>query len=290
MTAKVGILGLGYLGQSLWREFPEDIAWGTFHRESVGPPDSSPPSCFLFQWENPRSWHHLPEAPVTLVLTIPPVLKDPQSERERIEQWGKWMNRERPRLEKLIYISSTGIYPLADGLWKESDSFEPDRLGGKLRLETEKVLENFFKVGVVRPGGIYGPRRNVGQRVLNQQPITKNQRPIHRIHVKDLAGIVQHLALTKTPPFCLNAVDHEPQPSSTLLEWLLENQYLVLPSECKIQFRENASTSANQRLISNHQLLVEMQYALQYPSFREGLAEIFSNPPQEGGSAQRITI
>ena len=61
----VGILGLGFLGQILAREFsavPE--SWGTWH---LTPPPEPILSNFSFDWANENNWSALPETPVTLV-------------------------------------------------------------------------------------------------------------------------------------------------------------------------------------------------------------------------------
>ncbi|HIB16924.1 MAG TPA: hypothetical protein EYO28_09465, partial [Candidatus Lambdaproteobacteria bacterium] len=90
----VGILGLGFLGQILAREFsavPE--SWGTWH---LTPPPEPILSNFSFDWANENNWSALPETPVTLVMTIPPLLKNPETEAERLHLWGKWMSHNRP--------------------------------------------------------------------------------------------------------------------------------------------------------------------------------------------------
>ena len=48
-------------------------------------------SRFSFDWGNENSWSVLPETAATLVLTIPPLLKNPETEAERLHLWGKWM-------------------------------------------------------------------------------------------------------------------------------------------------------------------------------------------------------
>ena len=55
----VGILGLGFLGQILAREFsavPE--SWGTWH---LTPPQEPILSNFSFDWANENNWSALPE-------------------------------------------------------------------------------------------------------------------------------------------------------------------------------------------------------------------------------------
>ena len=138
----VGILGLGFLGQILAREFsavPE--SWGTWHKTQL---TETPLPVFLFDWGNENSWSVLPETAATLVLTIPPLLKNPETEAERLHLWGKWMSHNRPELKRMIYISTTGVYPKCNGIWSEDSEFEADTNSGKLRLLTENILSNIL--------------------------------------------------------------------------------------------------------------------------------------------------
>ncbi len=276
----MGILGLGYLGNQLCKQAMRDIAWGTYHQKPSSRHYNTPPLYLNFHWENPQTWENLPEKAVVLILTIPPVLKDPRVETARLIQWSEWMRQNRPQLKRMVYISSTSVYPDQNRLWQESDLFEPDRPAGILRLTTEKVLGQYFDLFVIRPGGIYGPERNIAQRVLDGKTISRSKRPVHRIHVVDLASIVNLLVKTKDAPRCLNVVDNSPCPSYGIFEWFQKNKSLKLPAGLADLVQENAQDSQrnsanNKRLISNHRLLHELNYSLQFPSFREGFEDIF---------------
>jgi hypothetical protein len=204
----IGILGLGFLGKILssdWADIQE--SWGTWHKNS--PPESAL-KVFPFDLNRETSWTALPEFPETLVLTIPPMLNDPEAEKIRLNQWGEWMNKNRPNIKRMIYISSTGVYPKRNGLWHEDSEFEPDTNSGKLRLITEKTLGSYFKLHVVRPGGIYGNGRGIDVRLKSGKNIPVSGTPVHRIHVKDLAGIVFHLLNNPESARCVNAVDFDP--------------------------------------------------------------------------------
>ena len=276
----MGILGLGYLGNQLCKQAMRDIAWGTYHRTPSSRLNNTPPLYLNFHWENPQTWGNLPEKAVVLILTIPPVLKDPQLETARLIQWSEWMRRDRPQLKRMVYISSTSVYPDQNRLWQESDFFEPDRATGILRLTTEKVLGQYFDLFVIRPAGIYGPERNIAQRVLDGKPISWSKRLVHRIHVEDLASIVNLLVKTKDAPRCLNVVDNSPCPSYEIFEWFQKNKSLKLSAGLADLDPENEQDSQrisgyDKRLISNHRLLYELNYSLQFPSFREGFEDIF---------------
>jgi len=265
----VGILGLGFLGQILAREFsavPE--SWGTWH-------DTPPPepilSNFSFDWANGNNWSALPQTAATLVLTIPPLLKNLETEAERLHLWGKWMSHNRPELKRMIYISTTGVYPKCNGIWSEDSDFEADTNSGKLRLLTEKILSQYFSLQVVRPGGIYGSGRGIDVRLKSGKPIPVSNTPVHRIHVKDLARIICHLVDNTDAPNCVNAVDLEARPSWEVASWLVENR-----DDLTKEMLPDASDclpGTPQRFISNQRLL-ELDITLSYPTFREGMGGI----------------
>jgi hypothetical protein len=262
----IGILGLGFLGQILAREFsavPE--SWGTWHKTQL---TETPLSVFLFDWANENNWSTLPETATTLVLTIPPLLKNLETEAERLHLWGKWMNDNRPELKRMIYVSTTGVYPKCNGIWSEDSEFEADTNSGKIRLLTEKILSQYFSLQVVRPGGIYGSGRGIDVRLKSGKLIPVSNTPVHRIHVKDLARIICHLADNPDAPNCVNAVDLEAKPSWEVARWLVENRNDL--TEEMLPDAADCIPGNPQRIISNQRLL-ELGINFSYPTFREGM-------------------
>ena len=268
----IGILGLGFLGKTLAHEFtgvPE--CWGTWHKT---PPPETPLKNFHFDWSSENSWTALPEGPETLVLTIPPLLKNQDDEEKRLCQWGEWMNLNRPMIKRMIYISSTGVYPKRNGIWYEDSEFEPDTNSGKLRLITEKTLAHFFKLQVIRPGGIYGCGRGIDMRLKSGKPVAVSKTPVHRIHVKDLARIVCYLVSNPESARSVNAVDNEPKPSWEVAQWLVRNRDDLSEEMLPIIPDSSSAVPGNsQRFISN-QRLVELGINLSYPTFREGMGSV----------------
>ncbi len=270
-VSAIGILGLGFLGKILASDFADiHKSWGTWYKN---PPPESALKVFPFDWNSETSWTALPEIPETLVLTIPPMLNDPEAEKVRLNQWGEWMNKNRPNIKSMIYISSTGVYPKRNGLWQEDSEFEPDTNSGKLRLITEKTLGRFFKLHVVRPGGIYGNGRGIDVRLKSGKHIPISGTPVHRIHVKDLAGIVFYLLKNPESARCINAVDFDPKPSWKVAQWLVQNREDL--SEDLLQDIPDSSDFVPgnaERLISN-QSLIKLGLNLSYPTFREGMVK-----------------
>ncbi|PCI30612.1 MAG: hypothetical protein COB67_01285 [SAR324 cluster bacterium] len=276
---KIGILGFGYLGQEILRSFDwSNDSWASTHH----PPESSshPERVGLihFDWLRPETWENIPQAPSALLLTIPPVFQDIAAEKLRLQEWCQWMKHNRQNLHKLVYISTTGVYPNEAGTWSEDSTSLPDSAKGLLRWETEKILQDFFETRVIRAGAIYGKGRHIGLRLLKNKPIPQGNQPIHRIHVRDLAHI-SRLALTQEHfPKVLNAIDQEAVSTEHAANWLLTENLLPNADKIEIQFLDGYYTRKKQkqnpdRLVSNQKLLEEVQYHYDYPTFRQGLIQ-----------------
>ena len=67
--------------------------------------------------------------------------------------------------QRIIYVSSTGVYGQTGDVWvDESSVCEPRRPGGKASLAAEEILRNHPKAAgdvglVLRMAGLYGPQR-----------------------------------------------------------------------------------------------------------------------------------
>lgn len=280
----IGVLGFGFLGEMLHKQCPlNNTSWATVtHANSQSPGKQESPNYIPFDWLQSSTWENLPHSSAPVVLTIPPVHQDRNREKARLNQWCRWMNEHRPEINSIIYISSTGVYPEANGLWTEEIPFTPDTKKGFLRLDTEQVLTEYFDTKVIRSGAIYGPGRHIGLRVLEGRPIPNGQQPVPRIHVTDLARIV-HMAISGQDfPSIVNAVDLDSAPSKTVVSWLFQQGFSQFPQQQPIKVKDGFHSRKGQkitenRIISNARLCHKVQFKFTYPTYKEGLTAI-ANP------------
>ncbi len=269
---RIGVLGLGFLGETLLRESSVLAdSWGTWHECPVPGLDCAQHG---FDWGNPESFANLPNDDAVLVLTIPPVEKNPEAEARRLRKWGAWMRGHRLKQRRLVYVSTTGVYPKQPGLWKEDMPLHPDSSSGQLRLKTEQVLREFFQVQVVRPGGIYGSGRSLVERLKAGKEVPGTQGLTHRIHVRDLAGVIAWLAQHPQGPECVNAVDLEARASWEVAEWLVQHHAELTPEMLPERPAQVLPENVPERRIDNRRLLREMGYELRFPTFREGMGRV----------------
>lgn len=110
-------------------------------------------------------------------------------------------------IPKVMFISSTSVYPDRNQVAREDDSLVPDKASGRALLEAEALLKEHaeFKTTIIRFGGLIGVDRNPARFLLNSsQPIP--DAPVNLIHQDDcieiIASVIDHEVWGET----LNAV------------------------------------------------------------------------------------
>lgn len=94
-------------------------------------------------------------------------------------------------IQKVVFISSTSVYPDQNQLARENDILFPDKASGKALVDAENLLreESGFKTTIVRFGGLIGADRNPARFLLKSaQPIANA--PVNLIHQDDCIGII----------------------------------------------------------------------------------------------------
>lgn len=102
---------------------------------------------------------------------------------------------EKNKIEKVIFVSSTSVYPELNRTVSEQDDLIPEKGSGLACLAAEKVLLNnpSFSTTVLRFGGLIGANRNparfMRRGIKNGQAI----KPVNLIHQDDCIGIIHHV-------------------------------------------------------------------------------------------------
>jgi nucleoside-diphosphate-sugar epimerase len=186
------------------------------------------------------------------------------------------LEQQAQRPERVIFVSSTSVYAQTNGGWvDETSETVPRAHNGRRLLEAEALLRAapFLSV-VVRFGGIYGPRRTrlidrvrTGQAIY-QQGVT---RYTNRIHRDDCAGMLHHLLFLDSPEDLYLGVDNDPAEDVEVMRFLAGALGAAEPRVAHGKDRARAGGS-NKRC--RNQRLLDSGYSFQYPTFREGYAEV----------------
>ena len=94
-------------------------------------------------------------------------------------------------IQKVIFISSTSVYPENLQTVTEDDELFPDKASGKACLYAENLLKNVtdFETTIVRFGGLIGADRNPARFLLKSDRPVANI-PVNLIHQDDCIGII----------------------------------------------------------------------------------------------------
>lgn len=187
------------------------------------------------------------------------------------------------RAERVIYVSTTGVYGPAEGEWvDESTAPDPQRDGGVASLAAERLLATspLAERGVaLRLAGIYGPDRLPYLETLQQgEPIAAPRRGwLNLIHVDDAVATVVAAAKAPAPPRVLCVSDGAPVERRVFYEEAA--RLLGAPQPRFIDpppGSSRAARAAANKRVSNRLMLESLGVELRFPTYIEGLTAIFS--------------
>jgi len=94
-------------------------------------------------------------------------------------------------IRKVIFISSTSVYPDEMCTVSESDVISPEKASGKALVQAENLLRNQsdFQTTIIRFGGLIGADRNPARFLQRSDRIVANT-PVNLIHQDDCIGII----------------------------------------------------------------------------------------------------
>lgn len=134
-----------------------------------------------------------------------------------------------PNLERIVFISSTGVYGQDNGDWID-DTVKPAPLAddstSNFILKAEQALQSGFhnKAIIIRPSGIYGRKRlmRVRQAQKNEKDLIAREHWTNRIMDRDLVTIIEKVLTIASPKPLYLATDYLPVTNFELTSWLSE--------------------------------------------------------------------
>ena len=223
-----------------------------------------------------------------VVLSMPPIMSRDGSYEDATE--GLTRRLKSWDLESLVYISSTSVYGDQSGaVVTEHTECRPDSPRGRARLAIERqVLDSGLPAMVVRPSGIYGPGRSQLHRAARGQHrlVAGGVSITNRIHVDDLAQIVDHALHRGTPGATYLATDAAPTSQREVSDFMGE---LGLPDpnelpleEARVRLDKNvlAMLMGSKRLDGSW-TREQLGVTLRYPDYRSGLGAIWAREATE---------
>jgi nucleoside-diphosphate-sugar epimerase len=193
-----------------------------------------------------------------------------------------------PRLRRILYLSTVGVYGGADGAWVDeatpATSASP-RARARVAAESRWLALGQARktpVDVLRLAGIYGPGRNPLARLRDgtARRIVKPGQVFNRIHVADIAGASSALIAADRPGAIWNVADLEPAPPQDFVAFAADLLGVAPPPEEPFETAEMTAMArsfySDNRRVSVAKLRDELGYAWRYPTYREGLRALAS--------------
>ena len=172
-------------------------------------------------------------------------------------------------LGRVLYTSSTRVYPQNAGEWVDEDSPTGGDAYARLLLEGEAAVRDGAAAAVVvRLAGIYGPgRTRLVDRVRAGEPCSPAY--ANRIHRDDCAGLLRHLLRLARPlPLYLGA-DDEPTTQCAVMRWIAGRLGLPAPAPAGADREAGGKRCRNARLVSSG-------YAFEQRSFGDGYGALLA--------------
>ena len=141
------------------------------------------------------------------------VVNFPPERREDIPEYypaqiGSLVARiETSSVKRVLFASSTSVYPDTNREVSEGDRAIPTKPSGKALLEAERLLRDssMFETTIIRFGGLIGYDRMPGRFLAGKRDITGGDVPVNLIHRDDCVGIIHKIIQWKIWGETLNA-------------------------------------------------------------------------------------
>ncbi len=193
-----------------------------------------------------------------------------------------------PKLEWVGYLSTVGVYGDHDGaLVNETSALKAISRRTRARIDAERLWLAFggmtgVPVQIFRLAGIYGPGRSALDKIESgtARRIVKPGQVFNRIHVEDIATILEASIAKPTPGEIFNVADDEPTPPEDVIAYAAELLGVEPPPEERFDKAEMSEMArsfyGDNRRISNRRIKDELGVTLRYPNYRDGLRALLA--------------
>ena len=188
----------------------------------------------------------------------------------------------------LGYLSTTGVYGDHQGGWVDEDTpLTASTRRGQHRIEAEAAWTQLAEahdlpLHIFRLAGIYGPGRGPFSKVRagTARRIIKEGQVFSRIHVDDIAQVLEASIERPNPIRAYNVCDDDPAPPQDVLAHAADLLNLPLPPEVPFEEADLSpmarSFYAESKRVRNDRIKEELGVTLRYPTYREGLAALLA--------------
>jgi nucleoside-diphosphate-sugar epimerase len=280
---KIFFFGAGYCARRLIAREPWIEAIGTA-RTAEGVAALSAAGIAAWAFDGARADPRLEDAleqAEAIVVSIPPGDRPGAT----IERFAATIARA-PRLRRILYYSTIGVYGDHGGAWVDERSATLTRSSrGLARLEDEArwtaaARALGVEADILRLAGIYGPARNalVNLRRGQARRIVKQSQVFNRAHVDDIAELTRLVLTRGLRGQIWNVADDEPAPPQDVVAYAAMLLGLQPPPEERFEDARlspmAAEFYADNKRVSIAKAKTLLGFDPAYPTYREGLSAL----------------
>jgi nucleoside-diphosphate-sugar epimerase len=191
-----------------------------------------------------------------------------------------------PKLRWVGYLSTVGVYGDRAGGWiDEATEVSPGQERSRIRAAAEQAWLTFgasrgIALHIFRLSGIYGPQRNqlVQLAAGTARRIVKPGQMFNRIHVADIAAVIEASLAHPRSGAIYNVSDNEPAPPQDVVAFAARLCGIEPPPEIPFESAElsamGRSFFGESKRVRNDLIRQELGVDLRYPTYREGLTAL----------------
>jgi nucleoside-diphosphate-sugar epimerase len=224
----------------------------------------------------------VPDDVTHIVSSVPP---DAQGD-PVLKRFGESLVHRASSLQWVAYLSTTGVYGDHSGGWVDEDTpLTPNTERGHRRKAAEEAWLDLrerhgLPVHVFRLAGIYGPGRNALESVRDgtAKRVIREGQIFSRIHVEDIAGVLEASMAKPDPGRAYNVADNEACPPQDVITFAAELLGVEPPPEVPFELAELSpmarSFYMDSKRVSNARVRDELGYEFLYSDYRVGLRSL----------------
>jgi len=215
-----------------------------------------------------------------ILVSIPP-----QGKKDIVlKTFGKVLSKA--KFKKIIYLSATSVYGNHNGKWvNEKSKLKGKTNFGLRRKIVEKKWLNFknktnFDVNILRVSGIYSIENNVLKKIKKKGIYVKEKKYFSRIRIEDLAIIIKKTFYSPRKSLILNASDDKPSTNIEVANYaakLMRIKKLLPIPISKFKNKMIKDFYKDSKKVSNKSMKNKLKIKLKYPTYKQGLKNIFDN-------------
>ena len=190
-----------------------------------------------------------------------------------------------PRLDWTGYLSTTGVYGDHQGGWVDEETpLTPSTERGRRRVAAEAEWRSVpgLPLHIFRLAGIYGPGRGPFEKVRQgtARRIVKPGQVFSRIHVDDIAQVLEASIARPNPGTAYNLCDDDPAPPQDVIAHAAELLGVAVPEAVPFDDAELSpmarSFYAESKRVSNRRIKDDLGVRLIHPDYRHGLRALLA--------------